>query len=559
MVPLAVPRGLKTGPGMLCHCRDMVRSTPNLFGLVSLLLVCLAAVTAHGAGKGRTYSPTRLARASSQTEEKEPDSEAPKKPEEKSENGDAGKKSAGSDAEKKSGDSSKKNGFDSAVVAAGQTAFNDNCLSCHDAQKSLAVKKSLSAWRATVRRMAEKDGAQIPESTHEPITTYLASLNEAASGKDEGSGGGASAAASPLSLTGTFSPTWRGGGSSQLQDPGPFADVWVGGAWQSDSPVSGKATACLSCHNQGNQYGRLDLVEASIRLDLLKAFGCKGSGSGPQVKAAVEAGRFVVPFGAFYQQVNPGVYRAVSRPLIFNMGQRVNIGNLGDPVLPMPYSDQGAVFNLALPFDEKITAIFDAYAVGGLQGNLNGIDFIASRSYVDNNRSLSYGGRLSVGGKQLRLGASAITGRFNPDALAGPANPPMNYNLFGVDALFRYEDLLRIQFEYAERDTDRFGAIPAPAFFRERIGGSYLEGELLLSREWKLSLYGRYDNQLRSSLLPPPGSLLTTGNFNVERVTYGLNWSLPGGSLLMFNLEHWYLPAGLNSINVAGVRWAATF
>jgi hypothetical protein len=361
-----------------------------------------------------------------------------------------------------------------------------------------------------------------------------------------------------LSITGTFSPWWRFGGSSQLQNPGPFADVWLGAAWQTESPVSAQAVACLSCHNQGNQYGKIDLVQASLRIDLFKALGCKAN-SDPPVKAAIEGGRFVVPFGAFYQQVNPGVYRAVTRPLIYNMGQRVNISNIGDAVLPMPYSDQGAVLNVAVPFDETTTAVFDGYVVGGLQGNLNGIDFIASRGYVDNNRSPSIGGRIAVGNKYLRVGGSALGGRFNPDALSGPPSPDMNYVVFGADAIFRYEDIFRIQFEYAERDSDRFGNVPGPMIFRERTGGSYLETELLLSRHWHLSLYARYDNMLRHSLLPPIGSQLPSGNFNIERLTYGLNWSLPGGSLLMFNLEQWYMPGGLANVNVAGIRWAAMF
>jgi hypothetical protein len=38
-----------------------------------------------------------------------------------------------------------------------------------------------------------------------------------------------------------------------------------------------------------------------------------------------------------------------------------------------------------------------------------------------------------------------------------------------------------------------------------------------------------------------------------------LNWTLPGGSLLMVNHEHWFLPGNFRDIDVLGVRWAAAF
>ena len=100
---------------------------------------------------------------------------------------------------------------------------------------------------------------------------------------------------------------------------------------------------------------------------------------------------------------------------------------------------------------------------------------------------------------------------------------------------------------------------PATSIFRDRIGGYYLEGEVLVLRDWRISLFSRFDSQLTHSPSPPLGSQLTTGNFSVDRITYGVNWSLPGGSLLMVNLEQWLMPSGLTNVNVLGVRWATTF
>ena len=42
------------------------------------------------------------------------------------------------------------------LQATGQIAFQNRCVQCHDAEKSLLKYKSLSSWRATVARMARR-------------------------------------------------------------------------------------------------------------------------------------------------------------------------------------------------------------------------------------------------------------------------------------------------------------------------------------------------------------------------------------------------------------------
>src|SRR5437763_762093 len=51
--------------------------------------------------------------------------------------------------------------FDPAVVSSGQAAFERSCTTCHDAARSLERSKDLASWRATVRRMAAKMGAEV--------------------------------------------------------------------------------------------------------------------------------------------------------------------------------------------------------------------------------------------------------------------------------------------------------------------------------------------------------------------------------------------------------------
>jgi len=150
-------------------------------------------------------------------------------------------------------------------------------------------------------------------------------------------------------------------------------------------------------------------------------------------------------------------------------------------------------------------------------------------------------------------------GRFNDDFGTGPQQAGLNYFIFGADAVFRWKDIFRVQFEYAQRESERYDAFQTPTVFSERVSGYYLESELLIFRKRHISLFARYDRQLHESPLTPLGSQLTTDNFGVDRLTYGINWTLPGGSLLMINHEIWNLPQELGSTNVVGIRWAATF
>lgn len=441
---------------------------------------------------------------------------------------------------------------DSQLIAAGQIAFSNSCLSCHDANKSLAKRKSLSQWRSTVQRMATKDGAEVAAGDVEAIATYLASLG----GGETATAGGASQGEASITVFGTISPTWRGG-SDDLQNGGFFPDAWVGVNVQTGTALSGRVTSCVSCHAEAGEGSRLELVDAVLRLDLNRAMNpCCAD---PLIKASVEAGRFVVPFGAFAQQSNPGVYRTVSKPLIYNMGLRVRDGDLGDPVLPMPYSDEGAVLSTGALVAGDVYVNWDAYAINGLWAEVSGIDFDLSRDYVDNNNQPAVGTRVTLGNQMLKAGGSVMSGQSSPTGGLGVAGRDFNYLIYGYDAVFRYEDILRVQFEFARRDSDRIVGDPVQIFTRDRVLGYYLESELLLSRDHGVSLLARYDRQNRHSIAPPPESVLPNGSFDVSRFTYGLNFTLAGGSTLMINHERWFLPAGQNRIDVIGVRWACSF
>ena len=44
-------------------------------------------------------------------------------------------------------------------------------------------------------------------------------------------------------------------------------------------------------------------------------------------------------------------------------------------------------------------------------------------------------------------------GQYNSDQGIGPNHDGLSYWIYGADATYRWEDILRIQFEYARRDT----------------------------------------------------------------------------------------------------------
>lgn len=480
------------------------------------------------------------------------------------------------------------------LISTGKTAFQNRCLQCHDASKSLLQTKTIAGWRTTIARMARQDGADIPQSEREPIAMYLASLSGNAATDSSADQGELEADSQPdippVTVFGTISPTLRTNGQ-EIQNPGFFGDVWGGVAWDPGvGPLSAKMVACISCHNEHDEgyLSRLEIVQASLTLDLGqiargetsgKRTGNGGAGmctcrsqkncppgsglSGGQagaeeIEATVEAGRLVVPFGAFSSQVNPGVYRTVSRPLMFNMGQRVYDENIGDPVLPMPFSDEGAELHISIPLFESITMAMDTYVVNGLQGS-NNINFDDSRDYVDNNSTPAVGGRWTLGNNSLRFGSSIISGRYNANAGTGPNNSGLDFLIYGADATYHFKDIVRVQAEFAQRNTNSFYDLATPLYATDHVSGWYVESEVLLSREARLSALMRWDEQSqRYGAFDPDSSAVSTA-FDVNRLTYGLNWTVPGGSLLMFNLEHWFLPGGLPDIDVAGARWVVSF
>ena len=89
------------------------------------------------------------------------------------------------------------------------------------------------------------------------------------------------------------------------------------------------------------------------------------------------------------------------------------------------------------------------------------------------------------------------------------------------------------------------------------VRGWSIESELRLWNEPALWAVVRYDTlQRRGDLAPVRGQLL---NSDVDRITWGFNVGLPGGSLLLVNHEHWMFTGDADNVDVIGVRWVGTF
>ena len=389
--------------------------------------------------------------------------------------------------------------------------------------------------------MAAKEGADIPSSEHAAIAAYLASLNpaNAAAAKGDNASTAAEASEPSFALNGTISPVYRGTDPT-LENKGFFPDTWMTAEWRSKSnPVSGRVTVCASCHGINTGLG-VELVEAAASVDLCHLLtGCPADKQHSLLKADLKAGRFIVPFGAFSGRVHPGALRTASLPLMYDMGRRVGPLGPGQPVINQPYSDEGADLHLEYDLKHDWDVTFDSYGVNGLQTGGPGV-FFSSRSYQDNNSNVAVGGRATIGNERLRFGGSVAGGELQDQGA-----PLQSYSLAGGDVTYRDGEFFRTYYEYAIREED---SSPAPN--SESLAfGNLIESEILLFKKPKISFLVRYDT------LDHRGAL---GNDSTERFTYGLNWVLPGGSLLIVDHERWKFDDAWHA-NILAMRWTVTF
>ena len=435
----------------------------------------------------------------------------------------------------------------------GERAFFAACTSCHPASRALGKVKDRADWRATILRMAEKPDARVPTSQVDAIAAYLAEESRSRAERGGLSSLLESGSLDDLSVHATVSAVWRDSGRDErLENPDFFGEAWVGAEFHpAGNPVSVSVTACTTCHLSSEAEGRpIELVEASLAVDLDQALG---GGDGP-LQAAFEAGRFVVPFGAFASRSNPAAYRTVSRPLLYNMGQGVDRSEMGAPLLPAPYSDEGVLLSLGGELGETAGVGLDLYAVNGLQGTLD-LDLHQSRAWSDNNGDVAVGGRFTVDAFGVTLGASAMTG--NMEASAGALAGRLGYYAVGLDLSARIGRRVGISAEVARRRNDQL-VIPSFARTEAEVEGYVVEGDVLLLEEPGLSLIARVDLLRYEGGVAPLTSSLDPDR-RMSRFTWGFDLATWGGSSLMVNHERWWMPEGLEDLDLVGARWVVSF
>ncbi len=410
--------------------------------------------------------------------------------------------------------------------------FNRACSQCHDTSRSTSKTKTYGDWLVTVRRMASKTGANILPAEIEPIADYLSSLNPSEVPEESDQEVPTIAevlAASDVTANATVSLLWRKG-DRQVENEGFFPDVWAGAEWHpADNPFSIQVMACTTCHDDGSGGLNAELVEGSFRADLLHMMSGRSAAErdlGLEIEA--KAGRLAVPFGAFSGMAHPGVYRTLTNPLMYNMGRRVGYY---EPVLPMPYADEGVDLHFGKSLPLGFVVRLDGYAVNGLQEG----GFTPSRSYRDNNSNAALGGRIVLGSSWLTLGGSYATGE-----LQATGAPEAKYRLSGCDVVLRYLDHVRFYYEYARREEDTTPTLESD------FSGHVAELEGRIWNRPRISLLVRYDSIDNSALY---------GGATIERFTWGPHVTLPGGSSILFNHEHWKHDDPLKSEDIIGIRW----
>jgi hypothetical protein len=260
----------------------------------------------------------------------------------------------------------------------------------------------------------------------------------------------------------------------------------------------------------------------------------------------IRVGRFSPSFGAFNLRHDVGNHRLSDKPLAYDMGRMLRLREWNMGVLPSPFPDNGLEINGVHWFGEKLELDYAAYAISGFKGDRNGfdLDFQQSRApnlyYVDNNSRPTVGGRIALtvklgGSSDITAGASAMVGRFDPDA-------SLTYGIYGADLTFRIartniraEYLVRRQ-QFDVSDPTRFKYVVPPSggdFFAKH--GAYFEIEQPLFKDLDLIL--RMDGMARVGNVAVASAL--SRESSVLRWTVGSAIGIERGLKLKVSGELW--------------------
>ena len=284
---------------------------------------------------------------------------------------------------------------------------------------------------------------------------------------------------------------------------------------------SANAKICVGCHGL-----ETDMLHADYRF---------------ADELSVRVGRFSPSFGAFNLRHDPANHRLSDKPLPYDMGRMLRLREWNMGVLPSPFPDNGVEISGTHWFGSKVQADYAAHVVSGLKGPASGtdLDFVQTRSYVDNNERPSFGGRVALTNRfsQFRdatVGASVMHGTFDPKSA-------LSYTILGADLSFRI-DRTNFRFEYLVRRQDldvsslerfKYEVVPGGDYFLKH--GGYGEVELPITRS--LDVMGRFDFLFRSGNVSVESPLQARSG--IFRYTLGLAYTLERGVRIKYSTELW--------------------
>jgi hypothetical protein len=340
-------------------------------------------------------------------------------------------------------------------------------------------------------------------------------------------GAGRAAAASGVSISGSFyvdSFVIPRGGDRTHATQGITPDGSIKLALDVNDDLSFSAKACISCHGIEVEHAALDYQ--------------------PTTWFNLQFGRLAVPFGEFSNRIDQSGHKAVSAPLIYDMG-RMAYGDRADfngPVVMLPYVDTGAMVYGQFFVGHSVQVWYGAYLVGGLKGSSD-VDWTSLRAvpYTDNNHLPGYGGRLAmtltreagafVG--DVSLGASYTGGRFDRSG-------KLQYHAGAVDlAIPIWKVTVRAEVAMRRTQLDPaaggYAYVVVDDFFDKR--GGYVELEHPLGRY--LSAVYRYDRLERLGVPLPGSSAAMTPRTALERGTAGVVLTPAASLYLKLAYEYW--------------------
>lgn len=341
----------------------------------------------------------------------------------------------------------------------------------------------------------------------------------------------AGADATPVSVSGTLFADYGALSSEAARRgaPGSFtgeASLKLDAALTDELSFTGKA--CVGCH------GAVAVPQAQLEW-------------APSRRVAVTAGRIIVPFGDFSERSDPSSHRTSTKPLIYDMGRMAYRADLGGGgVVPIPYSEHGALVSGQVFPLESLQVWYGAYGVAGLQGTLRKeIDFRAPGK--DDNSLPAGGGRLAASWvrepeallSEANVGASFTAGKY------GPEGGTAGYRLWGVDASLRVA-AVTVRAEWASRRVE----LQPGAFDGDHVdrSGLYAEVEHPLGR--RLTAVYRYDLLVRDGPLTdavPAGSAIGR-HARLARWTAGVELRPASTLFVKASVEH-YRPDDLPVAN----------